>query len=151
MRAASDLTLWHDHPFWTSYFILRTLNFPAATMNDRSTYPMSALFLLVTMVAVLLAIASSAGTEWLVKEPLGPVIAMVVGAVLGPIVMAYVTLRWEMLVMSYFVGVGVSFVAIRLLIWPNDLRIVLGGAAVLLAYGIVIRLTHPRPTDATPH
>jgi hypothetical protein len=120
-------------------------------MNDRSTYPMSALFLLVTMVAVLLAIASSGGSAWLVKEPAWPIVAvMVVGGVLGPIVMAYVTLKWEMLVLSYFVGLGVSFVAVRLLIWPNDLRVVLGGTAVLLAYGIVIRLTHPRPTDATP-
>jgi hypothetical protein len=118
-------------------------------MQQRSTYPMSALFLLVTMIAVLLAIASSGGTKWLYDGPAGPIIAVLLaGALLGPIVMAYVTLRWKMLVMSYFIGAGVSFVAVRLLIWPNDLRVVIGGAAVLLAYGIAIRLTHAGSTDA---
>jgi hypothetical protein len=109
---------------------------------------MSALFLLVTIVGVLLAIAFSGGVEWLAKVPAVPmIVVLVLGAILGPIVMAYVTLKWEMLGMSYFVGVGVGFVALRLLIRPNDLRVVFAGAAVLLSYGVIMLLAHPRPTD----
>ncbi len=120
------------------------------TMSRRLTYSLSALFLLVTIVGVLAAIVSSrAGAAELFslrdtrgESHYGPaIIALAVSGLFGAILMAYNSLDWEMIAIGYGIGVGVGMVALRLLLWPNDYRLVLGGAAAILVYAIAIRAT----------
>jgi hypothetical protein len=126
-------------------------------MQRRSTYPMSTLFLLVTVVAVLMAMASSRISEWLnVTRPFNtfePTIRITVAAaffgLLGPIVMAYQTSSADLLLLSYFVGVAISGVAVLLFVGPNSIAVAAAGAAIVVAYAVVIRfLQPPRRRDA---
>jgi hypothetical protein len=118
-------------------------------MHHRSTYPMSALFLLVTIVAVLVAVASSDISTWLRIVPMdtfgGPLTAAAAFlGLLGPIVMAYQTRNWDVLVLSYFLGTAVSLIALRLMVGPSSFTVAAAGAAILVGYAIVIRLLQPR-------
>jgi hypothetical protein len=118
-------------------------------MRHRSTYPMSALFLLVTIVAVLVAVASSEMSAWLKVVPLDTFGVPLAGAaaflgLLGPIVLAYQTSNWDTLLLSYFVGTAISAVAVRLFIGPNSFAVAAAGAAIVVGYAIVVRVLQPR-------
>jgi NO-binding membrane sensor protein with MHYT domain len=124
-------------------------------MRQRSTFPMSALFLLVTIAAVLVAVASSGISEWLKSVPAeslaGPLIAAAAfNGLLGPIVMAYQTSNWDTLLLSYVAGVAISLVAMRLFVGPNNLSVAAAGSAILVVYAIVIRFLQPRTESDSP-
>src|SRR6516164_5983038 len=113
-------------------------------MRDRSTYPMSALFLLVTIVAVLVGVASSGISQWLKIVPMETfgvplAAAAIVLGLLGPIVMAYQTRNWGALVLSYYLGTAISALALRMLFGPNNMAVAAAGAAILVGYAVVIR------------
>src|SRR6266566_1780521 len=121
----------------------------------RSSYSMSAFFLLVTVVAVLVAVVSAGLSEWMKSVPTESfavplAIAAAFNGLLGPIVMAYQTSNWATLLLSYFVGTAIGAVAMRLLIGPNNLAVAAAGSAILVAYAIVIRLLQPRPVSDAP-
>jgi hypothetical protein len=128
-------------------------------MSRRPTYSLSALFLLMTIVGVLAAIASSpaGGTQlFTVRDSSGEahswptIAAFCVSGAFGAIVMAYNTWKLEMLASGALVGGGIGLVALRVLLWPNNFPIILGGAAMILAYAIVVRLANPRSADDPP-
>ncbi len=124
-------------------------------MQHRSTYPMSALFLLVTIVAVLVAVASSDISAWLKIVPMDTFGVPLTGAaaflgLLGPIVMAYQTRNWDILVLSYFLGTAVSLIALRLMVGPSNLAVAAAGAAILILYAMAIRFLQPRSTSDAP-
>lgn len=125
-------------------------------MSRHLTFSLSALFLLVTIVGVMAAIVSSpSGARQFLTildtndeahyQP--AIIAILVSGVLGLVVMAYNSLEWEMLVVGFGAGAAVGMVALRLLLWPFDFRVVLGGIAAMLAYGVLIRVTTPKPAS----
>jgi hypothetical protein len=122
-------------------------------MRDRSTYPMSALFLLVTIVAVLVGVASSGISQWLKIVPMETfgvplAAAAIVLGLLGPIVMAYQTRNWGALVLSYYLGTAISALALRMLFGPNSMAVAAAGAAILVGYAVVIRFLQPPTSDA---
>ena len=128
-------------------------------MSRRPTYSLSALFLLMTIVGVLAAIASSpvGGTQlFSVRDSLGEahswptIAAFCVSGALGAIVMAYNTWKWEMLMSGGLVGGGIGLVALRVLLWPNNFPLILGGAAMILAYAVIVRLANRPATDDPP-
>ena len=110
---------------------------------------MSAFFLLVTIVAVLLAVASSDVSQWLASVPIESLavplaVAAAFTGLLGPIVMAYQTSNWDMLLLSYFVAAATSAVAMRLFIGPSSFAVAAAGAAIVVGYAIVVRSLQPR-------
>lgn len=122
-------------------------------MARRPTYSLSALFLLVTIVGVLAAIASSpiGGTSlFSIRDTSGaahhwPSAALAfVGGVLGVVVMIYVTWRWDMLLLAFWVGGGVGLVAERVLLWPIQPGVLFGGAAIILAYASIAAMANSR-------
>src|SRR5260221_10080088 len=128
-------------------------------MSRRPTYPLSALFLLTTIVGVLAAIASSraGGTQlFTVRDSSGEahswptIAAFCLSGALGAIVMAYSTWKWEMLASGALVGGGIGLVALRVLLWPNNFPIILGGAAMILAYALLTRLVNRPATNDPP-
>jgi hypothetical protein len=129
-------------------------------MARRPTYSLSALFLLVTIVGVLAAIVSSpsSGTSlFSIRDTNGAVhewpsaALALIGGALGVIVMAYVTWRWDMLLLAYCVGVGVGLVAERVLLWPIQPGVLFGGAAVILAYASIAALANSGPRRDSNH
>jgi hypothetical protein len=129
-------------------------------MSRHPTYSLSALFLLMTIVGVLAAIASSpaGGTQlFTVRDSSGEAhswptfAAFCVAGALGAIVMAYNTWKLEMLMSGALVGGGIGLVALRVLLWPNNFPIILGGAALILVYALIVRLANrPAPNDPPP-
>ena len=124
-------------------------------MQPRSTYPMSALFLLVTIVAVLVAVASSDISAWLKIVPMDTFGVPLTAAAaflgpLGPIVMAYQTRNWDILVLSYFLGTAVSLIALRLMVGPSNAAVAAAGAAIIIGYAIAIRFLQPRSASDAP-
>ena len=122
-------------------------------MSRQATYSLSALFLLVTIVGVLAAIVSSpiGGTPlFSIRDTSGAAhewpsaVLALVGGVLGVVVMAYVTWRWDMLLLAFCVGVGVGLVAERVLLWPIQPGVLFGGAAMILAYASIAALANSR-------
>jgi hypothetical protein len=122
-------------------------------MSRQPTYSMSALFLLVTIVGVLAAIVSSptGGTAlFSIRDTNGAAhewpsaVLAFGGGVLGVVVMAYVSWRWDMLLMAYCVGVGVGLVALRVLLWPSQPGVLFGGAAMILVYASIAALANSR-------
>jgi hypothetical protein len=122
-------------------------------MSRQPTFSMSALFLLVTIVGVLAAIVSSPATGtplFSIRDTSGAahsgpsVVTAIAGGWLGVIVMAYVTWKWQMLVLAYLVGVGVGVVALRVLFWPNQPGVLFGGAAMILAYASIAAVANSR-------
>jgi hypothetical protein len=114
---------------------------------------MSVLFLLVTIVAVLVGVASSGIAQWLKIVPMETfgvplAAAAIVLGLLGPIVMAYQTGNGGLLVLSYAIGAAISALALRLLFGPSNMAVAAAGAAILVAYAIAIRILQPRNTQA---
>ena len=108
-------------------------------MTRRATYSMAALFLLVTIVGALLAVAFSGLAAR--RVPLEGVIAGApFGGFLGLIVMIYQTRKWNatLLVSSWFVGAGVGLVAAGCLAGSNEWGVALAGGTIVLAYSAVI-------------
>jgi hypothetical protein len=120
------------------------------SMRRQSTYPMSALFLMVTIVAVFAAIVGTGGPEWLKSLSLPLVGLATFNGFLGPVLMVYQTRRIDMLMLSFSVGTAASFVALRMILGPAGLPVAILGSGVLVAYAIVIRILQPRPQRDTP-
>src|SRR5262249_5998505 len=101
-------------------------------MPHRSNFPMSALFLLMTVVGVLLAVTCSGGASWSKFQPPDAIVAAGgMCGILGVIMMAYSSPGAWRLVLSWFVGGAIGLVGIRLLSYPHDFRVTLGGSAIL--------------------
>jgi hypothetical protein len=123
---------------------------PPTVPPRREGTPLSTGLLAVGVCAVLMVLAKP-----LARPPLdgaspampgtGLAIGGAIGGIFAVILAFYCTRSWRTVVASYFAGAATAAVAIRLLVAPQDVRLALVGAALLLVFGTVVRGARRKP------
>ena len=126
---------------------------PASFYGDgrpRRGIPLLTILLAIGLCAVLLVLMkpidggspTGADIEYLLAA-LG--IGLLPGGILAVILTLYCTNSPQRIVAGYFAGAAATAVAVRLLIAPQDIRVAIAGAALLLVFGLAVRLAQRKP------